>query len=392
MLAVTTTHSDAIDTDDVIADLLAPGVGEDASRVAGVLFASLGYDSVAIVAAINARHPGIALVGCTVNGTLSHLDYHTDGVLLVLLSGDDLDFAVGVGQGLRADTAGAARAAVTAAARGDARPSLVLVLPDALAGDMVEVVDAIAGAYGPVPPPIFGGSASDDWKFTGTSQFAREQVLTDAVVVLACYGPLTVTSGVATGWQPIGEPMTVTAADGAVIRRLDGRTPREVLDQRFPGFGIYELLDHPIAVFPNPMNPNDFYLRALMRLDEDGSVVAYGSVPAGATVRLTIATSALVLAAAVESLDAALDGAAAPPELLLVISCAARQTILGTECGRERLGMRSRLAERGIPDVPMAGFYSYGEIGRVEGGTPRFHNETCVTVAVRSDVPRGGGA
>jgi hypothetical protein len=390
MLAVTTIHSDAIDTEDIIAELLAPGAGGDGSPVAGVLFASLDYDSAALVAAVNARHPGIALAGCTANGTLSHLDYHTDGVLLMLLSGDGVDFEIGVGRGLRADIAGAARAAATGAARRGERPALVLVFPDALAGDMVEVVDAIVGAYGPSPPPIFGGSAADDWRFTGTSQFARDQVLTDAVVVLACYGPLEVTSGVAAGWQPIGAPMTVTAADGAVVRRIDGRTPREILDQHFPGFGIHELLDHPLAVFPNPLDPKDFYLRALMRLGDDGSAVAYGSVPLNATVRLTIATSAQVLAAAVDSLDAALDGAAAPPELLLVISCAGRQTILGTECGVEQLGMRSRLAARGLPDVPMVGFYSYGEIGRIEGGSPRFHNETCVTVAVRS-VPRAGG-
>lgn len=58
--------------------------------------------------------------------------------------------------------------------------------------------------------------------------------------------------------------------------------------------------------------------------------------------------------------------------------------VLGTECSSERLRIRSRLAERGLANVPLAGFYSYGEIGKLGAGETRFHNETCVTVAVRS--------
>jgi hypothetical protein len=34
-------------------------------------------------------------------------------------------------------------------------------------------------------------------------------------------------------------------------------------------------------------------------------------------------------------------------------------------------------------NVPMVGFFTYGEIGRNAGGATDFHNETCVLVALR---------
>jgi len=385
MLSVTTLHSDAVDTEDVVSALTEVRDIPADAPLAGVLFASLGYDLDAIVAGVHARYPGIALVGCTANGTLSADEYHHDGVLLTLLHGPGLSFEVGVGRGIRADLGEACRAAVAGASRRTDRPSLVLTFADSLSGDMAEVVDRVAAAYGRDVPPIFGGSAADDWTFGGTSQIAGDAVMNDAVVALACYGPLVVSSGIAAGWRPIGPTMTVTDSAGALIRGIEGLTPREVLERHFPGFGVHDLLDHPLAVFPDPAVEDEFYLRALLAYDpESGFVTACGAVPKGAQVRLTIATSSDVLDAAVGALDAAVEGLDGPPEGVLVISCAARQTVLGIKTDGERAGIRSRLVEGGLQGVPIAGFYGYGEFGSVGRGQPRFHNETCVVLALRS--------
>jgi len=62
----------------------------------------------------------------------------------------------------------------------------------------------------------------------------------------------------------------------------------------------------------------------------------------------------------------------------MLISCASRKLMLGTRTGEE-----SRIVTAVIgPDVPVCGFYSYGEIGPRTGseGITRFHNGTFISL------------
>ncbi|MGI9524265.1 MAG: FIST C-terminal domain-containing protein, partial [Hyphomicrobiaceae bacterium] len=61
-------------------------------------------------------------------------------------------------------------------------------------------------------------------------------------------------------------------------------------------------------------------------------------------------------------------------------SCSGRKLLLGTQTGEEYKILRSEL---GL-DIPVVGFYGYGEIGPgfEDAAKCQFHNETFVTVLI----------
>lgn len=65
------------------------------------------------------------------------------------------------------------------------------------------------------------------------------------------------------------------------------------------------------------------------------------------------------------------------PDALVIFSCAGRPPVLGPLTIRENDG----LAE--LWQVPMAGFYTYGEFGRAKNGKQHFHSGVCCWVALK---------
>ncbi|MGB3544958.1 FIST N-terminal domain-containing protein, partial [Rubrivirga sp.] len=88
------------------------------------------------------------------------------------------------------------------------------------------LLDTLGDALGP-SVPVCGGLAADQFRFTETVQFCNGRVYTDAVPVLLFAGPLRVSTGVASGWEPVGEDHRVTRADGLVVSEINGEPPRD---------------------------------------------------------------------------------------------------------------------------------------------------------------------
>jgi hypothetical protein len=64
-------------------------------------------------------------------------------------------------------------------------------------------------------------------------------------------------------------------------------------------------------------------------------------------------------------------------DALLIFSCIGRQSTFGPMAQEENEGLA------GIWEVPMAGFYTYGEFGRSPEGKRRIHSTTCSWVALQ---------
>ena len=110
-----------------------------------------------------------------------------------------------------------------------------------------------------------------------------------------------------------------------------------------------------------------------------GSLQVGGWVPVGATVQLTTSDADDLIAGAETSLARAIQDfpVGATVEAALIFSCAVRKYLLGSRTRVEAELVSSALG----PSVPMAGMYTYGEIGPVEeAASSRFHNETFVTL------------
>jgi hypothetical protein len=189
-------------------------------------------------------------------------------------------------------------------------------------------------------------------------------------------GPLSFSFGVDTGWRPIGNRGRVTESAGNVIRAIDGE-PALAFYQRYLGEGGKPTPANPLAMYEGA--GEDFYLRVPFPSDvEDGTVIVTGGVPRGVEVRLAVAVTDEIFEGARSAIVKARNAfpGTSAPAAALVFSCAIRRLVLGTRIGRELDIARSELGK----DVPISGFYCFGEIAPIESGATRFHNETVVAV------------
>ena len=106
------------------------------------------------------------------------------------------------------------------------------------------------------------------------------------------------------------------------------------------------------------------------------------AIPQGTTIRLMIGDRDKAIAAAKTAAGVAREQlGGATPKFILMFNCMARNKLLGMHCHEENHEVSQTIGA----DVPMVGFYTYGEQGPLFGkkGTPAyFHNETMTLLVV----------
>ncbi len=351
---------------------------------AGLLLASHDLDIEDFLTAVATAYPGMDLIGCTTLAPMSSASNYVEGsTTLTLFASDVLDFTTGLGTDVVAGVNSAARQAVEeATSKTDKHPALLVVTPTVEQFDPTAVTFEIGEVLGPTVP-VFGGGAAPDFPIAmpwlGGVQFYGNQVLTDSLPVLLISGPLKVSVGVAHGWSPVGKTAVVTRSDDYKVYEIDGQP---ILDfyRHYLGIGSEPAIANPLAILDE--DTGRYYLRAPMEYDEsDGSATFFGSIPQGATVQLAMATTEEILRGTEASLNEAMAGfpGEVMPEGALIASCAVRSFLLGTRTSGEIERIRAGLGR----DLPVSGFYAFGEIAPLDlDSTPRFHNETCVTVLI----------
>jgi hypothetical protein len=349
-----------------------------------VVFASSELDLGPLMADLRAEvEADIPVVGCTTAGEISTEGPSDRGVVVAAFGGDDFSvvaaLAEKVGDGLREAGAEVAKAVSSL----DDRPHrILLLLTDGLAGDQQEIV---RGAYSVVGAgvPLVGGCAGDDQHMVTTSVFFNGQVLTNAIVGVAIGSTSPFGIGVRHGWRRVGEPILVTGSVGTTVLTLDDEPALDVYLKRLgvspdcadPAAFARFAMTHPLGLSKRSgeevrfIAGGDFVERSLHCIAE---------VPQGGI--------AWIMEGDDESVLAATDGACVDalqqlgghePKGVLAFDCIARRGVLG-DAGIEREVDRIGAAING---VPVAGFYSYGEIARTKG-TGGFHNQTLVVLAV----------
>ena len=350
------------------------------------VFASTTCDLDALLARLRQRAGTTPVIGCTTAGEIVPGGPRDASVVAIAFGGDGFSVATAVGHDVstRVREAGADAAASLRDPLVRARPHrILLLLSDGLGGDQQEVV---RGAYGVAGAgvPLVGGCAGDDLKMQTTFQLFGDRVLTVSVVGAAIGSDAPFGIGVRHGWRRVGEPMLITKSVGnrvltiddqpaldAYLARLDA--PREAGEDAaaFTRFA----LTHPLGLSRRSGEEVRFIAEADLG---DRSIGCIASVPQGALAWLMEGDESSVLAATDDACNEALtnlDGR--DPLGVLAFDCIARRAVLGEDgIGRE-VGHIESLAG----NVPVAGFYTYGEIARTHG-TGGFHNQTLVVLAV----------
>jgi hypothetical protein len=176
-----------------------------------------------------------------------------------------------------------------------------------------------------------------------------------------------------------GPERVVTRSRGNVLYELDGRPALELyktyLGARAAGLPATGLL-FPLSVRAGRADRRRL-VRTILAVDESRQSLTFaGDVPEGYLAQLMRANFDRLIAGAADSarLCGKLRDRAA---LTIAISCVGRRLVLG-ERVEEELEATSRVLPRQV------GYYSYGEISPLAGGTCELHNQT-MTLSVLSE-------
>ena len=246
--------------------------------------------------------------------------------------------------------------------------------------------DAVLQFLGQAAPavPVLGGLASARTAGGATALFAADRVVEEGAVGVRL-DDVELLPCVSQGAAPLGPELTITAADGHIIRELAGKPALEKLRETIEALPPTDLalvqggLLMGIVVDGNKPEyvQGDFLVRGLVGADPaTGQVAVASDVHEGQVVRLHARDAASADRDLREALGvrmAALGGRT--PAGALLFSCNGRGRGLFGRGDHDAVAVAEELA-----GAPAAGFFAAGEIGPV-GGESFLHGFTA-TVAV----------
>jgi hypothetical protein len=358
--------------------------GTDAKLV--VVYASSDYDLVELLAGVRDITGTVPLIGCSTDGEFGAGEISTDGVTVAVLGGPGFTVSATVAHDASPRRREAGQQVAATVADVQAPHRVLMLLCDGLTRDQQDIV---RGAYSVVGAEVqlVGGCAADLNKYERTYQFYGDkhgvQILSDAVVGAAIGSVAPIGVGIAHGWRKTGDAAVVTGSDGGELIELDGKPALEwYLEQlgTSPDILADPQAFHALA-FNHPLGMSRRTgedIRVIHSGDPDkGSLLSLADIPQGAVVWIMEASEEdLIEAVGLAHTDAMSALSGAPTCGLFAFDCGARYALLGAEGAEREVAVLDKLAD----GVPVAGFYTYGEIARTKGARG-MHHLTLVLMA-----------
>jgi hypothetical protein len=347
-----------------------------------LVFISVKQDIPAIVSLLSERN--IQVFGATTGGEIADSEIIHGGVSILLMDMNPDNFRILLEDYQDRDPVEVARAMTEHALTIFPKQAFLLSnsiekLVDLPVGE--KIMDAIAAVAGK-DVTIWGGGAGDDLMFRETFVFNNTTITNKGILLLVINSEKVLVKGrAASGMNSIGTEKVITRSDGNWILEIDDRPATEIV-QKYMGETLTE------EDYRN-FNLKNIFLN-LMR--EDGSIVTRatsgfqmetkgvsiaGSIKTGDKFRFTFMPDFEVLEEVRKNASEFQEAEMPEADALVVFSCIGRIDAFGPLTSEELQGIQS------AHNVPMAGFFTYGEYGRATGGNNEFHNMTCCWVALK---------
>lgn len=232
---------------------------------------------------------------------------------------------------------------------------------------------------------IFGGMAGDDLALEGPLVFTNGQNSSKGLLALIIDEDKIQINGIATcGWKPIGTTKTITKSEGNVVYTIDDKP---ALDMIMKYLGVdydfesgKEIVTQLGALYPLQMEREGVapVMRTAMFANRnDRSLICAGNIPQGSKVKFSLPPDFDAIEQVVEECKQLKAENHPEADALIMFSCISRHLSFGVLM-REEIEQIQQLW-----NVPLVGFFSYGEFGRSKTGKHEFHNNTCCVVALK---------
>lgn len=328
-------------------------------------------------AALKRAFPQAILAGCSTAGEITSKGMSDGTAIITALSFDGVKLRSVAARLDHMDESAVVGAQLGHALKApDLRAALVFGKGVGINGSAL--IDGMVGAVGH-QVPLSGGLAGDGGAFAETLTLTSDGIDPDQVVAVGLYGDsLKVSHGSFGGWQPFGPPRRVTRADGNILYELDGQA---ALDLYKEYLGEYAR-DLPASglLFPFEMLDAECrsvgLIRTILGIDEqNGALILAGDIDLNGHLRLMHANNEGLIDGAETAAKRAKEeaGPIGADSLAILVSCVGRKLVMGDSVDEEVEAVSQVLGRQ----VPLTGFYSYGEIAPFSSTTQcMLHNQT----------------
>jgi len=350
-------------------------------------FISSDYeDKEAYIATLKETYKKARIIGCTTGGEIAEaeaLDNSAVSAAIMLerstiriaqKSIRPIDDSYDAGQALAAQLV-------------DKSLKLVFVLSDGLKINGTDLIDGITDHVdkGVI---VTGGLAGDGARFLETGVGIDGVPKSDIIVAIGFYGEdFRVSYGSFGGWIKFGAERLITRASGNVLYELDGKPALDLYKKylgdeanNLPGSGLL----FPLSIRPNKQSAHDIVRTIVGVNEEENSMIFAGDIPEGYIAQLMHGTTDNLVEGAEAAASFALSNAPHTSRnnhsLAILVSCIGRKLLMGQRASAEVEAVKEIMGR-----IPLAGFYSYGEIcPHPETGKCGLHNQT-MTITLLSE-------
>jgi hypothetical protein len=389
----------------------ATAAAEEATRIAKInktnkekidlalVFSSTGLSAAGLSKTLNSLLSGIPIIGSTGAAIISNQGVFENGLVLMLLSfPKGIYFSTAYTKDIKTKNAissGEELGEKLLYGFKNLPRNLSLIFLDRLIEDSSNFIYGLQERLGQ-SFPFLGVSASDTAQSLKTSLYFNQGIINDGCAGILWGGRLAFGLGIKHGWKPLGKPHTVTASSGNIVETIDGE-PAVKLYEEYLACDIPKLkkdlkhfsIFYPIGVFIE--GEQEYLLRNIINIEEDGSLVCQGNIPQTSTIRLMISTKETCLNATYQAIDEAKKNLSSQvikfskektSSLAIVFSSISRYTLLRREAKRELEIIKENL----LPDTPIIGLYTYGALAPLKASSYRgrayFHNQTISVLII----------
>ena len=351
-----------------------------------VVFISIKQDIDAVSNLLDQQ--GIRIFGATSSGEFIDGDISNGGIAVLLMDINPANFEILLHDYRDKEPEAVASGMALKAKERFKNPSIILSASFHAPGESVfllgdHLIRAIESVTGK-ETTVWGGRAGDDFIFDETVVFTNQRSTKRGIIMLVFDGDKIIATGeTASGQKPVGTEKLITRAVGNWIYEIDNKPAAEMV-LKYLGLNLS-------PEEAETFNPSGMGIAFSVSRDKgaavirgvgmfnwnDKSVSILGGINEGDKVRFTLPPDFEVVEEVRLNAEKIQQDEMPEADALLMFSCIGRLTQFGPMAGDEIEGVRKAF------NVPMAGFFTYGEFGRVRNGNNEFHNNTCCWVALK---------
>jgi len=332
-------------------------------------------------------HHGIQIFGATTGGEFIDGDIGAGTITILMVDMNPSNFRVLLEDYSDKDPEAVMQAMARKAKEQFINPSFILSCSgdiqsktDLLLSDhLINAIESVTGKE----TTIWGGRAGDDFAFNETVVFINRLSTKRGIILLVMNGDKILVKGqAASGQKPVGTEKIITKAVENWVYEIDHQPAAEMV-LKYLGLNLTDeeakkYYPNQNVVFSVSRDKGDPVLRGVGLFNwTNKSIFILGNIKEGDKIRLTIPPDFEIINEVHQNAENIKQEEMPYADALLMFSCVGRLAQFGPLIGDEIEGVKD------VFNVPMAGFFTYGEFGRTKNGNNEFHANTCCWVALK---------